>query len=424
MLPLDLYLITFNCGRTHADVDAFAAKLFRPYTNELPDIVALSLQEIAPLAQAFVSAKSLNSFYAKFVDAVNQASGSRAKYYEVKRHNAGMTALIVFVKSDKMSHVGQTQVADVGVGAYEMGNKGASAIRIHYSVDEESPSTPLTFVAAHLAPGETAVQRRNKDWRDVVRGLVFESQSSGTQKQSGGEAEAEPLLDDGGIDDASSGIYNHFPMFVMGDLNYRTSNASPKSGEDANFPQPTTNVTSPKHWSHLLESDQLSKELHAGRTLHNLTEADIDFPPTYKLDIQKYGGKIPQEEPDIWHWASHRFPAWCDRILFSSYLADNAVKILAYNCMPIQPSSDHRPVVLALQLDMERARAPEAVTSYKPPFSRNTDWQSQRSAARRREIVVGVGAYLGLTWEGRGLLVATLVGVIGVSLVARSLMAV
>ena len=94
--------------------------------------------------------------------------------------------------------------------------------------------------------------------------------------------------------------------------------------------------------------------------------------------------------------------------------------VLSYSCLPIQPTSDHRPVALAVQLNLEDAKVPDSITSYRQPFSLDTEWRHRRTTARRRELVVGVGAYLGLTWEGRGLMLATVIGLIGIWLVAHS----
>jgi len=430
MLPLDIYLISFNCGRAFIDVDAFAARLFQYYETEtdeqLPDIISISLQEIAPIAHAFLTASFLRPYYAKFVEAVQRAASGHAKYHLINTHNAGMTAIMMFAKENVMSSIQSHQTADVGVGMHEMGNKGAAAIRIFYASDDDQPLIPLTFVAAHLTPHEVATERRNKDWSDIVRGLVFSTESN--RHDRGGldrtkEPEAAPLLegDDASISNAEtsvSGMFNSYPLFFSGDLNYRASDTPPKHEDQTEFPQPVIHTEDSKHWSHLLPHDQLTRELRAGRTLHNLTEAPINFPPTYKLDVDKYAD-FQAEEPSVWHWASHRYPSWCDRILFSSYLSQ-AMIVRSYSCLPIQPTSDHRPVALAGQLNVENARVPNSITSYKSPFGLDTEWRHRRTTARRREVVVGVGAYLGLTWEGRGLLLATVIGLVGIWLVAHN----
>jgi phosphatidylinositol-bisphosphatase len=56
------------------------------------------------------------------------------------------------------------------------GNKGATAIRMSYtpSAPDISPSpTVLTFVNAHLAAFDEMVERRNFDFHELSRRLVF-----------------------------------------------------------------------------------------------------------------------------------------------------------------------------------------------------------------------------------------------------------
>jgi hypothetical protein len=55
------------------------------------------------------------------------------------------------------------------------------------------------------------------------------------------------------------------------------------------------------------------------------------------------------------------------------------------------------------------------------PFAIDPTWRSRRDAARRKEIVVGVLAYLGLTWEGNGMVLASVVGLVGAWVVLRSI---
>lgn len=422
MLSLNIYLITFNCGRELVDIEAFAAGLFKDNGDAIPDLVFISLQEIAPIAQSFLGHNHLRPYFARFIEAVNRAAKSRASYHEIKRHNAGMTALLLLAKSEVLECIGQAEVAEVGVGNYELGNKGAAAVRIAYTHDENAETVPLTFVSAHLAPMEDAVERRNRDWSNIVRGLVFHPQNASGGTPNGDEAQ--PLLHEDAasgksIGTSSSGIFNSYPLFVCGDLNYRTNDTKPGPDDHQLFPQPVDDETDAKHYSHLLKHDQLSRELHAGKTLHHLTEASIGFPPTYKYDLDKYH-RNASEEPSVWHWAKHRYPSWCDRILFSSYLSNGELQVKDYSCLPLQPTSDHRPVALSVELDLSKARAREG-HAYHSPFSLNTRWREQRTAARRKEVAVGVGAYVGLTKEGRILAIATILGLIGVSLLARSI---
>lgn len=48
-------------------------------------------------------------------------------------------------------------------------------------------------------------------------------------------------------------------------------------------------------------------------------------------------------------------------------------------------------------------------------------YKSKRDAARRKEIVVGVAAYLATTWEGNSLLLGTILFVLGSIWVSQSM---
>lgn len=433
MLPFDLYLITFNCGRTIIDTRAFSHSLLKAYNgqNGLPDIISISLQEIAPIAHSFLGGSLLKPYYDPIVEAVNLAADSRAAYVELKRHNAGMTAIIVLAKSTLINQVQLVQTADIGVGDYDLGNKGAAGVRVYLRPNnDDGDPVPLTFVSAHLAPHEMAVERRNRDWTKIVTGLAFSSsaQSVDSLAQSGdvnskNTVESEPLLSDEGSQNSigspnTPSIFNNYPLFFSGDLNYRASDVSPKVDDHQQYPQPVTDPANAKHYSRLLKRDQLSRERSAGRTMQCLDELPVEFPPTYKYDVDRYSD-FTSEEPETWYWAKHRQPSWCDRILFSSYLSSGAAKVSSYSCMPIQPTSDHRPVGLAVQLDLEHAKSQSQ--SYKSPLPLDTQWQAQRRVAKKREFVVGMGAYLGLTREGRTISIAAAIGVVGVWLISRSL---
>jgi len=92
-----------------------------------------------------------------------------------------------------------------------------------------------------------------------------------------------------------------------------------------------------------------------------------------------------------------------------------------YTALPLQATSDHRPVALSFTLDLNAISKNHTVIE--APFAINENWKSDRAAARRKEIVVGILAYIALTAEGRSVLAATVV-VVGGWLAIRSLTAV
>jgi len=446
MADINCYVTTFNCARKLIDVDYFAANLLNGFKGATPpELIVLCLQEIAPLGYSFLGGSLLAPYYARFAEAVNGAAshkfGRTSKYNVLAARNLGMTSIMVCALHEHESgqRIRLMETAGIGVGLWEMGNKGAVGVRLGVSADAASEETVLTFVAAHLAPMEDAWRRRNEDWRNVCEGLVFEKESkiARVRAPTSDRPESEPLLSDDGAEGRSeSSLFSPAShVYFAGDLNYRTSDTFPKPDDHLNWPQPVESTADSRHHSHWLERDQLSRERNKGNTLHLLDEASVNFPPTYKYSsaAQRHVASatdstarrladgrvndttyIKAVDDDVWLWAKHRAPSWCDRIL---YLAAAPPTIQDYTALPLQPTSDHRPVAMSFSI---AARPVEAAID--PPFQVRKDWRERRATARRSEVIVGFGAYLSMTWDGRALLAGTIVGIIGGYLVLRALL--
>ena len=449
---LNVYVTTFNCGRSLIDVDYFAAHLF-PQTLDLPpDLLVLCLEETAPIAYSFLGGSLLAPYFARFQSAVQVAIGHRfggqdGGYGSVVVRNVGMTALIVLAKEGVEERIRWVETAGVGVGVWEMGNKGAVAARIALnsegdsSVREGEQEVVATFVAAHLTPMENACARRNEDWKSICEGLVFERTQRGETRaqnvKNGGE-ETEPLLASSSTErNEQQQQHTLFTplthLFFAGDLNYRTSDTSPDPTDYKTWPQPHDSAA----YTRLLTKDQLTRERKANRTLHHLSEAEIEFPPTYKyssLAQKKAAARAaaaiaskassPDQEMDEDEsdglWAKHRIPSWCDRIL---YLTAAPPTVHTYKALPVQPTSDHRPVTLSFSVPLKSLDTQALVADdVRPPFATRKDWREARAVARRWEVVVGVAAYLALTLEGEMLLGGTVVGLIGGYLALKALL--
>ncbi|KAF1988801.1 DNase I-like protein [Aulographum hederae CBS 113979] len=414
--PLELYLLTFNCARNLVSPQLLAPHLLHALataSTSLPSILAISLQEVAPIAYSFLGGSYLLPYYARVVEAVQQAAKSRGgeleTYSVVAIRNVGLTALMVFARQEVAERVSVLQEAEVGVGVWEMGNKGAMGIRLGYTGDDGV--VEMTFVAAHLAPMESAVLRRNQDWENIVRGLVFaggESEKTKTLHSSNNDArddEQEGLLADSSPSQGQSSLYTPTShVFFFGDLNYRTHTTPPNPTDYKTFPQPSiTSASSPLHLSTHLSTDQLQHERLAGRTLHGFSEEAIDFPPTYKYSEKE------SDDSTTWAWARHRWPSWCDRIL---YIPTPGLKVHTYTTLPLEAckTSDHRAVALSISLDPRPVEVEESDIRRNPPFGLKGDWEAKRAAARRREVVVGLASWAVLTNEGRAGLVGSVVG--------------
>nr|GMC55194.1 type IV inositol polyphosphate 5-phosphatase 3 isoform X2 [Ipomoea batatas]GME11647.1 type IV inositol polyphosphate 5-phosphatase 3 isoform X2 [Ipomoea batatas] len=88
--------------------------------------------------------------------------------------------------------------------------------------------------------------------------------------------------------------------------------------------------------------NKLRKELKKGRAFDGWAEGVLNFPPTYKYDINsdKYHGEDPR--------SGRRTPAWCDRIL--SY--GKGMRLLNYRRSDLR-TSDHRPVTASYMVEVE-----------------------------------------------------------------------
>lgn len=418
-MALSLYLLTFNCGRTLVQPNSFAPYLFHALepNSPSPELLILSLQELAPIGPAFLGGSFLTPYFNAFRKVVQLASTDHA-YVNVVSRNLGLTAIMVFARDDVVDNVNWVHTAEVGLGVSDMGNKGAAGIRLGYKT-RDPEELQLTFVAAHLAPMEDGLDQRNEDYKNIVRRLVFTPNPSQKPISRGEEREDAPLLQSPvPADGHESSIYSSSSyLFFAGDLNYRTSSLQP-SPQDAKekFPQPTKDEDDPKHFKHLLAEDQLTQQIRAGKTLHGLTEAPIEFPPTYKYHTDP-SKAVTLDGEEEWHWARHRWPSWCDRVFFLCN-DDVTVDPQKYTCLPLFATSDHRPVALAATVPLRPLT--NASHIQEPPFTIDKEWRSRRALARRKELVVGIGAYLTLTREGNGLALATILGAVGGWLIIRS----
>ncbi|PWW78938.1 DNase I-like protein [Tuber magnatum] len=416
---IHLYLITFNCALLRHDVATLSSHLLSGLESPSvkPDLIVLSLQEIAPLPTAFLGGPALTGYFETFSTAVRTATRKELSedYALVARSNVGLTGIMVFARSP--ARVGEIRYAGVGVGLWEMGNKGGVGVKIYYSVMDggtDGETVEINFLAAHLAPDEKNVRLRNENWGSIVRALVFGIIGRGDAVPGIGSASTESLISSPPNPTSYSGLYSPTAhLFVLGDLNYRAADSRPVGPEFIVFPQPDDPPSSNKHYSNLLEHDQLTPQRKANKTLHGLEEAPITFPPTYKYHISK-------TSPDdrSWNWIPSRWPSWTDRIL---YLPSEGLRVHKYTSIQEIKSSDHRPVVAHISIPAQPLSARDG-WRVRPPYQPDfRGWRSARDAARRREVVVGCLACLFGTWAGWGILAAIIAGGLGGWWVLREL---
>lgn len=235
---------------------------------------------------------------------------SQPKYVRIVSKQMVGIYVSVWVQRKLRRHVHHLKVSPVGVGLMGyMGNKGS--VSVSMSVFQSR----MCFVCSHLASGQKdgAEQRRNSDVHEILQRTRFSSVFDTDQPRT---------------------IPSHDQIFWFGDLNYRINMSD---GE-------VRKRVALKKWDELMNYDQLSNELCRGHVFEGWKEGLINFPPTYKYEVNsdKYVGEDTQEGE------KKRSPAWCDRILWLG----KGIKQLKYQSAENQ-LSDHRPVSSIFLVNVE-----------------------------------------------------------------------
>ncbi|XP_028772853.1 type I inositol polyphosphate 5-phosphatase 2-like isoform X2 [Neltuma alba] len=239
---------------------------------------------------------------------VDTMKSPRLKYVRIVSKQMVGIYISVWVQSCLRKHVNNLKVFPVGVGFMGyMGNKGSVSVSLSLY------QSRLCFVCSHLTSGQKdgAEHRRNSDVHEILRRTRFSSVLDTDQPQT---------------------ISSHDQIFWFGDLNYRINL----------WDEEARKLVALKKWDELLLNDQLSKELRRGHVFDGWKEGLVNFPPTYKYEINsdKYVGENPK--------GKKRSPAWCDRILWRG----RGIRQLSYQRAEIK-LSDHRPVSSIFTVEVE-----------------------------------------------------------------------
>ncbi|CAH9101617.1 unnamed protein product [Cuscuta europaea] len=216
--------------------------------------------------------------------------------------------LTIWVRRSLRKHIQNLSVSTVGVGVMGyIGNKGS------ISVSMSIYQTLFCFICTHLTSGDKYgdAVKRHADVKEIHRRTHFNRYSSVGLPKS---------------------INGHERIIWLGDLNYRINLSYEK----------TLGLISKKDWPKLIESDQLIREFKKGRAFDGWSEGILNFPPTYKYEINsdKYQGEDPKP--------GRRTPAWCDRILSTG----KGMRLLSYRRSEMRVS-DHRPVAATYMVEVE-----------------------------------------------------------------------
>ncbi|WFD31185.1 phosphoinositide 5-phosphatase [Malassezia sp. CBS 17886] len=321
--PLDVLLGTYNVNAQTPPADADLRPWLAHAATERPHIVALSFQEVVPLtAQQLLGspAEPMRLWEAAALRALNAPDGAADATYMVLRHEVMFaTTLLVLLRADMLPYVRTVEGSTKKTGFRGIGgNKGGVAVRL------EAHDTSVCFVGAHLAAGTSHAMERNSDYAAIVRDVCF--------------PRGRPLT-------------AHDHIFWVGDMNYRLDSLGSEEvralaeGIDSSaYVADSAAAHADGALAKLLAHDQLLRVVQGGQAFTGYMEAPIRFPPTYKYDLHSDAYDSSEKL---------RPPAWTDRILFRSTLAEperTPIRVYVYGCADVR-ISDHRPVYALLAMD-------------------------------------------------------------------------
>ncbi|XP_053566888.1 synaptojanin-2 [Bombina bombina] len=290
-----------------------------------PDIFAVGFEEMVELnAGNIVNASTTNKKL--WAEQIQKALSRSHRYILLTTGQLVGVCLYVFVRPYHMPFIRDLAVDTVKTGlGGKTGNKGAVAIRFQFY------STSLCFICSHFSAGQNQVKERNEDYKEITQKLSF------------------PM---------GRNVFSHDYVFWCGDFNYRL---------DLTYEEVFYFIKR-QDWKKLLEFDQLQFQKANGKIFKDFYEGTIDFGPTYKYDIGSEAYDTSEK---------CRTPAWTDRVLWwrnklpfeksagDINLLENDLDFttkvkhtwtpgaLLYYGRAELPSSDHRPVLAILEVEVQ-----------------------------------------------------------------------
>ncbi|XP_012373323.1 synaptojanin-1 isoform X1 [Octodon degus] len=310
---------------------------FQDKRSKPTDIFAIGFEEMVELnAGNIVNASTTNQ---KLWAVELQKTISRDnKYVLLASEQLVGVCLFVFIRPQHAPFIRDVAVDTVKTGmGGATGNKGAVAIRMLFH------TTSLCFVCSHFAAGQSQVKERNEDFIEIARKLSF------------------PM---GRL------LFSHDYVFWCGDFNYRIDLPNEEVKE----------LIRQQNWDSLIAGDQLINQKNAGQIFRGFLEGKVTFAPTYKYDL--FSDDYDTSE-------KCRTPAWTDRVLWrrrkwpfdrsaedldllnASFQDESKIlytwtpgTLLHYGRAELK-TSDHRPVIALIDIDIFEVEAEERQNIYK-----------------------------------------------------------
>ncbi|XP_076974962.1 synaptojanin-1 isoform X2 [Tamandua tetradactyla] len=310
---------------------------FQDKRSKPTDIFAIGFEEMVELnAGNIVNASTTNQ---KLWAVELQKTISRDnKYVLLASEQLVGVCLFVFTRPQHAPFIRDVAMDTVKTGmGGATGNKGAVAIRMLFH------TTSLCFVCSHFAAGQSQVKERNEDFVEIARKLSF------------------PM---------GRMLFSHDYVFWCGDFNYRIDLPNEEVKE----------LIRQQNWDSLIAGDQLINQKNAGQIFRGFLEGKMTFAPTYKYDL--FSDDYDTSE-------KCRTPAWTDRVLWRrrKWPFDRSAEdlelpntrfqdeskvlytwtpgtLLHYGRAELK-TSDHRPVVAMIDIDIFEVEAEERQNIYK-----------------------------------------------------------
>ncbi|KAJ8082122.1 hypothetical protein PM082_007969 [Marasmius tenuissimus] len=406
-----------------------------------PDILVFGFQELDLSTEALIYSTRTTREEA-WCTAIFSALGDKAAYYEklASKQLVGML-IVIIVKSSLRTCFSNVITSSAGIGLMGiMGNKGGTAIRLTFtpppsdrlqqnsskdvdgSSSEGGPTTKdkshsndsdtsairkarysseyddikqpgpttLTFVCSHLAAFDEMVDKRNSDYQDLAKRLVFLETpdvvgSAGTNTSGPGAVSpprAANVSGGSGIStDSGRSNINGVPVRRATIQVEPPANAPPgPSGpttvlerynvfENLNYrldlpDSDVRTILGAEHWDSkfnaLLKHDQLKNAMRDNKAFDLFSEHPIGHLPTYRFSS---GIMTDDLGYDI-----KRKPAWTDRVLYAHSSLTSSVLHRSYAGHPEITMSDHKPVSADFTVDVDVYDKNELSTTAKHLF--------------------------------------------------------
>ncbi|CAG9334456.1 OCRL_3 [Blepharisma stoltei] len=262
--------------------------------EQSPDMIVICLQEMCELSPKNIVGDDvrMRNWMSHICNQINDSFPGNQYTIVGDEHLMGLLTMI-FVKFSMRDYINEIKTSCVKLGfkGY-VGNKGAICMR--FDLFESS----VCIINCHLAAHKNQAKLRNEQIKTISKEGKFVLSSKEFRN-----------------------VYEHDFIFWAGDLNYRLNNLSTDS---------IINKINAKHFSELLEYDQLNIEKRENDILAEFHEGKIDFMPSFKYRI----GTTNQ-----FNTSNKRDPAWCDRILWRG-----EAFLMRYGICNYIIQSDHKPV--------------------------------------------------------------------------------